>query len=72
MKCLEQFEEDPLVYTVQNHYNQNSPNCIMMRVEIIREDQWFLLSGVEEQQLVGLASGTLESDSSDSDRELHE
>ena len=72
MKWLEQSEEDPLVYTVGNHDNRNSPKCIMTRVEIIREDEKFLLSRVEERRLVGLASGALESDSSDSDRELSE
>ena len=69
MKWLEQSEEDPLVNTVGNHDNHNSSKCIMTRVEIVRKDQRFILSRDEEQRLIVLASGALESDSSDSDRE---
>ena len=69
MKWLEQLEEDPLVYTVGNHDNHNSSKCIMTRVGIVRKDQRFILSRDEEQRLIVPASGALESDSSDSDRE---
>ncbi|CAH3041218.1 unnamed protein product, partial [Porites lobata] len=60
LRCLEQSEEDPLVY--QTGHRQLK--CIIGKVQIIKDGNNFSLSCLEEQRLVALLQGTIESDDS--------
>ena len=64
LKWLEQSEEDPLVYQTGHRDDRNSPKCIIGKVQIIKYGNNFCLSCLEEQRLVALLQGLVESDDS--------
>ena len=63
LRQLEQSEED-LVYQTGNHDDRNSPECIIGKVQIIKDGNNFCLSCLEEHRLVALLQGSVESDDS--------
>ena len=63
-KWLEQSEEDPLVYHTGHRDDRNSPKCIIGNVQIIKDGNNFCLSCLEQQRLVALLQGSVESDDS--------
>ena len=64
LRWLEQSDEDPLVYKTGHLDDRNSPECIIEKVEIIKDGNNFCLSHHEEQRLVALLQGSVESDDS--------
>ena len=64
LRWLEQSDEDPLVYKTGHQNDRNSPECIIEKVEIIKDGNNFCLSHHEEQRLVALLQGSVESDDS--------
>ena len=64
LRWLEQSEEDPLVYQTGHRDDRNSPKCIIGKVQIIKDGNNFCLSCLEEQRLVALLQGSVESDDS--------
>ena len=62
--CHERQEEDPLVYQTGHRDDRNSPKCIIGKVHIIKDGNNFCLSCLEEQHLVALLQGSVESDDS--------
>ena len=66
LRCLEQSEEDPLVYqtigtvTIEIHLSV----CIIGKVQIIKDGKNFCLSCLEEQRLVALLQRSIELDDS--------
>ena len=62
LRWLEQ-SEDPLVYQTGHRDDRNSPNCIG-KVQLIKDGNNFCLSCLEEQRLVALLQGSIESDDS--------
>ncbi|CAH3120712.1 unnamed protein product, partial [Porites lobata] len=64
LRWLEQSEEDPLVYQTGHRDDRNSPKCIIRKVQIIKDGNNFCLSCLEEQRLVPLLQGSVESDDS--------
>ena len=62
--CHERQEEDPLVYQTGHRDDRNSPECIIRKVQIIKDGNNFCLSCLEEQRLVALFQGSVESDDS--------
>ena len=64
LRWLEQSEEDPLVYQTGHRDYRNSPKCIIRKVQIIKDGNNFCLSCLEEQRLVALPQGSVESDDS--------
>ena len=59
-RWLEQSEEDPLVYQTGHRDDRN----IIREVQIIKDGNNFCLSCLEEQRLVALLQGSVESDAS--------
>ena len=57
-------EEDPLVYQIGHRDDRNSPKCIIGKVQIIKDGNNFCLSCLEEQRLVALLQGSIETDDS--------
>ena len=64
LRWLEQSEEDPLVYQTGHRDDRNSPKCIIGKVQIIKNGKNLCLSCLEEQRLVALLQGSIESDDS--------
>ena len=64
LRWLEQSEEDPLVYQTGHRDDRNLPKCIIGNVQIIKDGNNFCLSCLEEQRLVALLQGSVESDDS--------
>ena len=64
LSLLEQSEEDPLVYQTGHRDDRNSPKCIIGNVQITKDGNNFCLSCNEEQRLVALLQGSVESDDS--------
>ena len=64
LRWLEQSEEDPLLYQTGHRDDRNSPKCIIVNVQIIKDGNNFCLSCHEEQRLVALLQGSVESDDS--------
>ena len=64
LRWLEQSEEDPVVYQTGHRDDRNSPKCIIVKVQIIKDGNNFCLSCLEEQRLVALLQGSVESDDS--------
>ena len=64
LRWLEQSEEGPLVYQTGHRDDRNSPKCIIGKVQIIKDGNNFCLSCLEEQRLVALLQGSIESDDS--------
>ena len=64
LRWLEQLQEDPLVYQTRYRDDRNSPKCIIGKVQIIKDGNNFCLSCLEEQRLVALLQGSVESDDS--------
>ena len=64
LRWLEQLQEDPLVYQTGYRDDRNSPKCIIGKVQIIKDGNNFCLSCLEEQRLVALLQGSVESDDS--------
>ena len=64
LRWLEQSEEDPLVFQTGHRDDRNSPKCIIGKVQIIKDGNNFCLSCLEEQRLVALLQGSVESDDS--------
>ena len=62
LKWLEQSEEDPLVYQTGHRDDRNSPGCIIGKDHIKKDGNNFCLSCLEEQRLVALLQGSVESD----------
>ena len=62
MRWLEQSEEDPVVYQIGHRDDKNSSECIIGKVQIIKDGNNFCLSCLQEQRLVALLS--VESDDS--------
>ena len=60
LRWLEQSEEDPLVYQT----GHRPLKCIIGKVQIITDGNNFCLSCLEEQRLVALLQGSVESDDS--------
>ena len=63
LRWVEQSEEDPLVYQTGHRDDRNSTNCIG-KVQLIKDGNNFCLSCLEEQRLVALLQGSIESDDS--------
>ena len=64
LRWLEQSEEDSHVYQTGHRGDRNSPECIIGNVQIIKDGNNFCLSCREEQRLVALLQGSVESDDS--------
>ena len=64
LKWLKQSEEHVLVYQTGHRDDRNSPECIIGKVQIIKDGNNFCLSCLEEQRLVALLQGSVESDDS--------
>ena len=64
LRWLEQLQEDPLVYQTRYRDDRNSPKCIIGKVQIIKDGNNFCLSCLEEQRLVALLQGSIETDDS--------
>ena len=64
LRWLEQSEEDPLVYQTGHRDDRNSRKCIIGKVQIMKDGNNFCLSCLEEQRLVALLQGSVESDDS--------
>ena len=55
LNWLEPSEEDPLIYTVGNEDNKNSPQCILDIAKLDQDGEIYILSKTEEQRLKNLA-----------------
>ena len=64
LRWVEQSEEDLLVYQTGHRDDKNSRKCIIGNVQIIKDGNNFCLSCLEEQRLVALLQGSVESDDS--------
>ena len=64
LRWLKQPKEDPLVFQTGHRDDRNSPKCIIGKVQIIKDGNNFCLSCLEEQRLVALLQGSVESDDS--------
>ena len=64
LRQLEQSEEDPVVYQIGHGDDRNSPECIIGKAQIIKDRNNFCLSCLQEQRLVALLQGSVESDDS--------
>ena len=64
LRWLEQSEENPLVFQTGHRDDRNSPKCIIGKVQIIKDGNNFCLNCLEEQRLVSLLQGSVESDDS--------
>ena len=64
LRWLEQLQEYPLVYQTGHRDDRNSPKCIIGEVQMIKDGNNFCLSCLEEQRLVALLQGSVESDDS--------
>ena len=53
-----------IVYQTWNRDDRNSPKCIIGKVQTIKDGNNFCLSCLEEQRLVALLQGSVESDDS--------
>ena len=62
LRWLEQSGEDPPVYQIGHRDDRNYSECIIGKVQIIKDGNNFCLSCLEEQCLVALLEGSLESD----------
>ena len=56
--------QDPLVYQTGHGDDRNSLKCIIGKVQLIKDGNNFCLSYLEEQRLVALLQGSIESDDS--------
>ena len=61
---------DPLVYQTGHRHDRNSPKSIIGKVQIIEDGNNFYLSCLEEQRLVALLQGSVESDDSEKGSKL--